>query len=77
MRRFGTEYVDFKHKRLEYFQRKLPDLSTSKGQIVSVSEASMKAVEASDNASLSQNKALSLIELESLLPTASKDMETE
>jgi len=36
MRRFGTEYVEFKHKHLEYFQRKLLDLLANKGQIVSV-----------------------------------------
>jgi hypothetical protein len=34
MRHFETKHGDLKHKPLEYFQRKLSDLSASKGQIM-------------------------------------------
>jgi hypothetical protein len=57
MRRFGTDYVVFKHKRLEYSQRKLLDFLASKGQILPVSGVSLKAVEASYKVSLNLNKA--------------------
>jgi hypothetical protein len=46
MRHFVTKHGDLNHKPLEYIQRKLSDLSASKGQIISVSEVNMKAVEA-------------------------------
>jgi hypothetical protein len=39
-----TKHGNLKHKTLEYFQRKLPNLLVSKGQIVSVSGVQMKAV---------------------------------
>jgi hypothetical protein len=41
-----------KHKPLEYFQRKLSDLSASRGHIMSFSEVKIKAVEASYKVSL-------------------------
>jgi hypothetical protein len=47
MRHFETKYGDLKDKPLEYFQRKLSDLSASRGQIMSFSGVHMKAVEAS------------------------------
>jgi hypothetical protein len=34
MRHFETKHGNLKHKPLEYFQRKLSDLSASKGQIM-------------------------------------------
>jgi hypothetical protein len=37
MHQFDTKHGDLKHKPLEYFQRKLSDLSASKGQIMSFS----------------------------------------
>jgi hypothetical protein len=52
MRHFETKRGDLKHKLLEYFQRKLSDLSASKGQIMSFSGVNMKAVEASYEVSL-------------------------
>jgi hypothetical protein len=47
MRHFETKHGDLNHKPLEYFQRKLSDLSASKGQIMSFSGVNMKAVDTS------------------------------
>jgi hypothetical protein len=47
MRHFETKHGDLKHKPLEYFQRKLYNLSKSKSQITSFSGISIMAVEAS------------------------------
>jgi ribosomal protein L10 len=47
MRHFETKHGDLKHKLSEYFQRKLSDLSASKGQIMLFSGVNMKAVVAS------------------------------
>jgi hypothetical protein len=44
MHHFETKHGDLKQKPLEYFQRKLSDLSASKGQIMSFSGVNMKAV---------------------------------
>jgi hypothetical protein len=52
MRHFETKHGDLKHKLLEYFERKLSDLSASKGQIMPFSGVNMKAVEASYKVSL-------------------------
>jgi hypothetical protein len=49
---FETKHGYLKHKPLEYFQRKPPDLSASKGQIMSFSGVNMKAVEASYTVSI-------------------------
>jgi hypothetical protein len=57
MRHFETKHGDLKHKPLEYFQRKLSDLSASKRQIMSYSGVNMKAVEASYKVSLRIAKA--------------------
>jgi hypothetical protein len=66
---------DLKHKPLEYFQRKLSDLSASKGQIMSLSGFNMKAVEASYTVSLRISEAGKPHTTgESLLPPAAKDM---
>jgi hypothetical protein len=45
IRHFETKHGDLKHKPLEYFQRKLSDLSASKGQTMSFSGVNMKAIE--------------------------------
>jgi hypothetical protein len=75
MRHFETKPVDLKHKRLEYFQRKLSDLSASKGQIMSFSGVNMNAVEASYKVSLRIAKAGKPHTIgESLLLPAAKDM---
>jgi hypothetical protein len=47
-----TKHGDLKHKPLEYFQRKLSNLSASKGQIMSFSGVNMKVVEVSYKVSL-------------------------
>jgi hypothetical protein len=52
-----TKHEHFTHKPLEYFQRKLSDLSASKCQIMSFSGVNMKAVEASNKVSLRIAKA--------------------
>jgi hypothetical protein len=65
MRHFETKHGDLKHKPLEYFKRKLSDLSASKGQIMSFSGVNMKAVEASYKVSLRIAKAGNLIQLQS------------
>jgi hypothetical protein len=44
---FETKHGDLKHKPSEYFQRKLSDLSASKGQIISFSGVNMKAYKVS------------------------------
>jgi hypothetical protein len=74
MRHFETKHGDLKHKLLEYFQRKLSDLSASKGQIMSSSGVNMKAVEASYKVSLRIAKAGKPHTIgESLLLSAAKD----
>jgi hypothetical protein len=57
MHHFETKHGDLEHKPLEYFQRKLSDLSASKGQIMSFSGVNMKAVETSYKVSLKIAKA--------------------
>jgi hypothetical protein len=57
MRHSETKHGDLKHKPLEYFQRKLSDLSASKDQIMSFSGVNMKAVEAFYRVSLRIAKA--------------------
>jgi hypothetical protein len=57
MRHFETKHGELNHKPLEYFQRKLSDLSASTGQITSLSGVNMKAVEASYKVSLRIAKA--------------------
>jgi hypothetical protein len=68
-------HFETKHWDLEYFQRKLSDLSASKGQIMSVSGVNKKAVEASYKVSLRIAKAGKLHTIgEALLLPAAKDM---
>jgi hypothetical protein len=43
---FETKHGDLKHKPLEYFRRKLSNLSASKGQIMSFFGVNMKGVQA-------------------------------
>jgi hypothetical protein len=75
MRHLETKHGDLKHKLLEYFQRKLSDLSASKGQIMSFSGVNIKAVEASYKVSLRIAKAGKPLTIgESLLLPAAKDM---
>jgi hypothetical protein len=75
MRHFETKLGDLKYKPLEYFQRKLSDLSASKGQIMSFSGVNMKALEASYIVSLKADKAGKPHTIgESLLLPAAKDM---
>jgi hypothetical protein len=75
MRHFETKHGDLKHKPLEYFQRKLSDLSASKGQIMSFSGINMMAVEASYKVSLGIAKAGKPHTVgESLLLPSAKDM---
>jgi hypothetical protein len=57
MRHFETKHGDLKCKPLEYFQRKLSNLSTSKGKIMSFSGVKMKTVDACYNVSLRIAKA--------------------
>jgi hypothetical protein len=57
MHHFETKHGDLKHKPLEYFQRKLSNLSASKNQIMSFSGVNMKVVEASYKVSLRIAKA--------------------
>jgi hypothetical protein len=52
MRYFETKHGDLKHKHLEHFQRKLSDLSASKGQKLSFSGVNLETVEASYKVSL-------------------------
>jgi hypothetical protein len=74
---FETKHGDLKHKPLEYFQRKLFDLSASKGQIMSFSGVNMKAVGASYKVSLRIAKAGKPHTIgESLLLPAAKDMDS-
>jgi hypothetical protein len=74
-RHFETKHGDLKRKPLEYFQRKLSDLSASKGQITSFSGVNMKAVEVSYKVTLRIDKTgKSHTTGESLLPQAVKDM---
>jgi hypothetical protein len=75
MHHFETKHGDLKHMPLEYFQRKLSDLSASKGQIMSFSGVNMKAVEASYKVSLRIARAGKPHAIgESLLLPAAKDM---
>jgi hypothetical protein len=75
MRHFETKHEDLKHKPLEYFQRKLSDLSASKGQIMSFSGINMKVVEVSYKVSLRIAKAGKPHTIgESLLLPSVKDM---
>jgi hypothetical protein len=57
VRHFETKHGDLKRKPLEYFHRKLSDLSASKGQVMSLSRVNMKAIEASYSISLRIAKA--------------------
>jgi hypothetical protein len=73
---FETKHGDLKHKPLEYFQRKMSDLSASKGQVMPFSGVNMKAVGA-----MSYKVSLRIAKAgkphttgESLLLPAAKDM---
>jgi hypothetical protein len=57
MRHYETKHGGLKHKPLEYFQRKLSDLSASKDQTMSFSRVNTKAEEASYKVSLKIAKA--------------------
>jgi hypothetical protein len=65
MRHYETKHGDLKHKPLEYFQRKLSDLSASKGQIMSFSGVNMKAAEAFCKVSLKIAKTQGLLQMDS------------
>jgi hypothetical protein len=70
MRHFETKHGNLKHKPLEYFQRKLSDLSASKRQIMSFSRVNMKAVVSLRIAKAGKPHTIG----ESLLLPAAKDM---
>jgi hypothetical protein len=75
MRHFETKHGDLKRVTLEYFERKLSDLSASRGQTMSFSGANMKPVGASYRVSLRTAKAGKPHTVgESLLLPAAKDM---
>jgi hypothetical protein len=57
LRHFETKHEDLKHKPLEYFQRKLSDLSASEGHKISFSGVNMKAVKVSYKVSIRIAKA--------------------